>query len=1422
MKVWKSLSVDNSTQHAGGRRFKCLLFVVGLLFIFSASFSQKMKHLKKADTYYAGGSYDKAMKSLAKFRKSIPKSGGGSALATCFLREAKFNLALGLLTGFDASLNKAITASADAVGAQSAAHGLMLLEVADVYNHYGNYRLAREYIDQAYQLIRDSGELSEPASLHIALVKGEAMIAQGFATDALRLLRENEKAFARRAVEKETTAVDGELRTRRVPEDEQEIRFGEYAKCMMLIGAAYSKRGSLISADSAFAAVDAWLHGKAKYLGGTNVVGVENRFLWADYMIENGNTGSRPRDLQMDNILSDLKRRINPTNELAHAVYLTLLKELMQNNNKARYNNAKLEYQKVLDKYFPRNSLLRTNMNAVEFDANLNKDRTKNIENEAAKLLNNRDLPKNYKTTLQILDFLYDVCISERRYEKAETYLTQITEITGELYGQSSPRYHLSRIYLANFYLDFTNKIDEARRIYHESYGGVVEKEIAPRHKDILDILNHLAMLYELTDQYAMASATLKKASEAAIQKYHDDDILYGIELTNLAKLRLKVGEYDKVEKDISKAIEVIDLKKNRDFEEYTSALVDAIETQAKLYGIQGLFDEAESNLERTRKIISRSKRPVSNELSTAEELSELLIQLGRYSTADKLLDRLFEEYEKLYGEESIRLIQPLVERGQVLLAKGEYTEAERTALRANGIAVKAFGEQSTKAAPTYKLLGDIHNVMGDYDKAEDFITIAINSQEKQFGREHIDVARSLSQLALVKFYKGDNPDKVEQLMIECRDIMAGKLGNQNPQYAEVLKNLAIVYISEKKPDLAFRTLTESENIWKAKTGSKNNINLASIDILTGDVYYQQKSFDKAEEFYGKARNLYEKFFSTSHPEYVKAISKLSKVYYMQKKYKASKKLIEEALGKYEQFIGYYFPALSEREKARYWNTIKGDFEFYNTLAFSNLDDFRDLAGKVYDFQLLTKALLLSSSIKIRERIMSSSDEDLKRLYGEWVQKKELLTLALSMSPQELLDNEIEPGALQQEVEHIEKELSSRSEDFAQGFEKERVRYEMVAGSLGKNEVALEMVRYRYFDHVFTDSVIYAGLYVKNSFSKPKVIVLKNGRQMETRYFKYYRNAITGVIQDKVSYEVFWGPIEREIGLASAIYLSADGVYNQINLEAIPTPDGKFVIDNANIILVSNTRDLYTHKRKSDASSGNKTAYMFGNPTFYLTASADATITPLPGTEKEVTQLDFLLKQKGWDTQEYIETAASEEVVKELNSPKIFHIATHGLYKRTREGGLPSQIGGSEAVMAQNPLMRTGLLLRGAGDLLSKTAYNYNMESGILTAYEAMSLNLDKTDLVVLSACETGLGDVEQGEGVYGLQRAFLVAGAKVLIMSMFRVDDEATRKLMLRFYQNWLNSNSLRDSFTRAKKELRAEYPAPLYWGSFIMIGLE
>jgi CHAT domain-containing protein len=1416
------------------KTFRLHLFLLLCFAILQPAFAQNKKFdksLKKIDGYFASGKFSKASSGLTKLKKSITSKMGPNNpyMPGLYIREAKFNMGLGVLVGYDNILNNALNSSLTVFGENSNSYASTFIDVADLYNEYGNYRISRDYITKARELLKKTNQMTDTLKGRLALVEAEAMIGQGFSDDAMALLATVEDYYAKQAVDKQTVVEDGKIKTKRVPDEELPVRFGNYATVLMLKGNALAQKGliSLIgdeeSAERQFGQLESWLRGKTKYLGETNLLPVEYRYRWAKAYVDNGNQ-NLPSNLEFDNILKDLKKITNPTNALAHEIYLSYLKDLLEKDIRARYINLKLEYKKMIEKSYPKTTLHLVNLQAVEFDSKLSHEKTKNLENDALAILNLKSLPKNHMTNATVLKFLYDIAIAEKRYVNAESYLNQYADLKKELCGENSPQFHLAKLDLANFYLDYTNKIEEAGKIYEESYIKNVSKQIGVQHKDMLDILNHQAVYYELTDHYDLASKTLIEARKAVQEKFRNDDILYAAELNHIAELQLKLGEYDLAEKNLNTSLEIIDLKDNRSKREYYPTYIDAVETQAKLFGIKGMFDEAIDNLDKSKSLFKKADVPLEgSELSAAEELASLYILLGKFSDANKLLNTQIPEYERIYGRSSLRLIEPLVNAGRISLAKGDYTEAERIATRANQIAVKIYGDNSTKTAPTQKLLSDIYYNLGDYDKARDNVIKALNSQEKQFGRNHIEVAKSLSQLALIRFHKGDNRKEVEKLMIEAQTIMADKLTKTNPQYAEILKNVAVLYISEKRFDAAFNALTIAEGIWRSKTGSKTNINSASIYTLTGDVYYQLKNYKRAEDFYNQGKEIYEKFFSTNHPEYVKILSKLAKVYYMQKDYKRSKKLIEESLGNYENFIKQNFPALSEREKAKYWNTIKGDFEFYNTLAFSNLEDFRDLSGKVYNYQLLTKALLLSSSIKIRERILNSTDEELKLQYNNWVQKKEMLTLALSMSPAQLTENGIDPTGLQQEIERLEKELSEKSELFGQSFDNKRITFDDVRKSLKPNEVAIEMVRYRYFNHTLTDSVIYAALYLKSDISKPKVIMLKDGKKMETRYFKFYRNAITGKIPDTYSHGVFWKPISDEIGQASTVYLSADGIYNQINLEAIPTPDQRYVIDNANIVLVSNTKDLFLRKVKSRSTASENTASMFGNPTFYLTASAaDQSISALPGTEKEVSQLQFMLKQKGYLTSQYVEKSATEEKIKEISNVKILHLATHGFYKPSAQVSMEQEMEGNEALLVQNPMMRNGLLLKGAGDLMDKTDYNYNMESGILTAQEAMSLNLDKTDLVVLSACETGLGDLEAGEGVMGLQRAFLVAGAKVLIMSMFKVDDEATQKLMLKFYQKWLNSNNMRQSFIDAKKELRLDYPEPIYWGAFMMIGLD
>jgi CHAT domain-containing protein len=1379
------------------------------------------KAIKSAETTYETGDYEKALTALEKFKKKAFKKLGqqNAYTATYYMLKAKYNLAAGLLNEVEPNIQASLNASSQINQENSQKYGVFLIDAAELYTQGGSYKTAREYLIRSKKILEEGKFFTPEIQARWDIDLAEVLTGQGFYNESLTSLWAA-KSYYSTHTSKQESYVDekGNLKSRKLSDEDISKRTNDYARLLTLIGKTYGRQGNWRKAEDTLELASAWVK---KSLGNWSLAYVRVQFLYANLLVENG-VESLPSEFAYSNTLNNLRASHKASHMLAVDIYEQYLKQLLRDDNTSRYLNTKLEFEKMIKSSFKPGSIYYVRSSTVEFDSKLDKDKTKNLERDARNVIaNNSAVPRNNPTTIVVLSFLYDLAILEKQYANAEKYLTDILSIKAVLYGEDTPEYHLTKIKLANFYLDFTNNIADAGKIYEGSFEKIVKKEIGNWHKDKLDILNHIATYYELTDNYAMATSSLDSAKDVAHGKYGDQDYQYGVELTKIAKLQLKLGQYELAEENLKKALILLELVRKEDKKK--AFLIDAIETQAVLFGIKGLFDEAEDNLDRSEKIISKADGNLGiDELSTAKELSSLLIQLGKYAATGELLDQLILDNEKLFGKSSLRLIEPLVNKGRLTLVEGDYTAAEKIAQRVNQIAVNIYGEKSTKTAPTQKLLSDIDYTIGDYDNAQTNILLALASQEKQFGRQHIDVAKSLSQLALIKFYKGDDKKEVEKLMLESRDIMGNKLGKDNPQYAEILKNVAVLYISEKKFDIAFNSLTQAEAIWRIKTGTKNNVNAASIYTLTGDVYYQLKNYNKAEEFYSKSKGLYEKFFSNTHPEYVKVLSKQAKVRYMQKDYKGAKKNIEEALGNYENFIKQYFPALSEREKAKYWNTIKGDFEFYNTLAFSQLEDFRDLSSKVYNYQLLTKALLLSSSIKIRERILNSNDEILKTNYNLWAQKKEYLTNALSMSTQQLLDNGIDLAALNNETEKLERELSEKSELFGQSFESKKITYESVQKAIGKTEVAVEMVRYRHFNHTLTDSIVYVALYVKNDGSRPKAIILPQGHRMETRYFHYYRNCIISKLPDVYSYKIFWEPIQKEIGQYSTIYLSPDGVYNQLNLEAIPTPDGRYVIDNSNIVIVSNTKDMYLRKVKAKSAATTNSATMFGNPTFYLTASADNNIAALPGTEKEVVELQKLLEQKGWKTNEYVENAASEERVKELDSPKIFHIATHGFYTPAIDESDAAKLTENEAMLTENPLLKSGLLLRGAGDLFNKTKYNYNLESGILTAYEAMSLNLDKTDLVVLSACETARGEISNGEGVYGLQRAFLVAGAKTLIMSMFKVDDEATQKLILNFYKKWLTSGNLRQSFVEAKKELRVEYPEPIYWGSFIMIGLD
>jgi CHAT domain-containing protein len=225
---------------------------------------------------------------------------------------------------------------------------------------------------------------------------------------------------------------------------------------------------------------------------------------------------------------------------------------------------------------------------------------------------------------------------------------------------------------------------------------------------------------------------------------------------------------------------------------------------------------------------------------------------------------------------------------------------------------------------------------------------------------------------------------------------------------------------------------------------------------------------------------------------------------------------------------------------------------------------------------------------------------------------------------------------------------------------------------------------------------------------------------------------------------------------------------------------------------------------------GNLQRYMSGNNLMAL----------LPGTKVEVESISTIFQNLERESGLFTGNEATEQELKTITNPRTLHIATHGFFLENEK---LAKAGGEQDNYVENPLLRSGLIMAGANSFIAAgqiSEEHEDGEDGILTAYEAMNLNLSHTDLVVLSACETGLGEISNGEGVYGLQRAFQVAGAKNIIMSMWTVDDAATQELMTAFYSEWVKTGDRQKAFVTAQRQIKAKYKYPYFWGAFVMIG--
>jgi CHAT domain-containing protein/tetratricopeptide (TPR) repeat protein len=902
--------------------------------------------------------------------------------------------------------------------------------------------------------------------------------------------------------------------------------------------------------------------------------------------------------------------------------------------------------------------------------------------------------------------------------------------------------------------------------------------------------------------------------------------------LYNLAYIYLKAGKY-------TAANLMADQLIANDQKMYGPTSVQFIST---VLNVVDIFIQVDKYSEAEKLLQSSIRQQQKNSIHQGvllNKLGDIYTITSQYTRASKALQTALIIIEKTAGRNSPEYISASINLGILYMSQGKYAEAEE----AFDYALGEITQDDNAYAATLNNQALVYQNLGQLERAEKTFREIQAIDSAAVGTTHPDFAITLTNLGLVYSDEGQNA-KAEATLLRALEIQKQNDESKTVSYARKLNNLARAYRMAGAPGKAIPLHEEALSIFK-KTIGENTPEYATTSYNLGIAFWKNGNGVAGIKYLKSAAAIRASRLGKKHPKYAESMQKIAEYQWQQKQLKEARQTFGEVFDNYYYQINTSFPVLTEEEKAKFfYNNIRPSFEKFNSFAMELRLQDPTILGDIFNHQVNTKAAIMYATEKVKEAIQVSKDTSLIRQFDQWQSQKEQLAKLYSQnSPIGKMDS------LQQAADLLEKDLTRKSSTFASQFIRKKITWQEIQKTLKQNEAAVEVIRYKVYspDNAgsFNDDVVYAFLILTSlTKNQPDLIVLNNGAEMENKFLNFYRNNIKFTLDDPRSFKNYFGSLATYLqkNKIHKVYLSPDGVYNQININTVKNPSTqKFLLDEYDVRLITNTRELI---EKKAVKSNSQSSVLIGFPKFNLQSSAstpaassrsltrggnlsrglrggllrymrgEGEISPLPGTQEEIAQIAKLTPSP----EIFTEDMASEGLIKQVISPMILHIATHGYF--LEEEALNPVEGKSNFV--PSPLLKAGIILAGAENFLKTgVPVNDDGDDGILTAYEAMNLKLEDTQLVVLSACETGLGIVKNGEGVYGLQRAFKMAGARSLIMSLWSVDDAATQELMSLFYTQKLKTDDQHEAFRQAQQKLKEKYPHPFYWGAFIMVGL-
>jgi len=1062
------------------------------------------------------------------------------------------------------------------------------------------------------------------------------------------------------------------------------------------------------------------------------------------------------------------------------------------------------------------------------------------------------------------------------RYAKARGLYSRALLGREKSLSTTDPRLIRSTRNLADICLSLGD-FKKAERLYKKALRST-GNAFGSNHEEVARSIDDLAALYEHLGEYGKAKPLYEKALKITQEALGHDHPKVARILENIARLYTSLRLYSKIEPLYKRSLEITERALGPDHKD----VAECLNNLAFARKTAGDYSEAVHLHERALEITGAHFGPEHPKVaSDISQLAVVYMELGHYDKAESLHIKALEINENALGPSHPLVASSLHHLAALYMEIGNHDRAESLYMRALDIRKSSFGPNHPYLAASLNNMAGLYKELGDYTRAESMHIRALRIQERALGSNHPDVATSLNNLGLVYMALGKY-NRAKLVLRRSLKITEKTFGGEHPDFATSLNNLGLAYIGLRDYAKARPLYQRAIEIRKRRLGSGHPDVSQSLNNLAY-LYCALGEYAKAESLYKRSLRIMRASFGEVHLNTSKALQNLGLLLLTVGDYRKANRHLAQAQAINAKIISHVMGFTSENRKLLFLKKMARELHAYLWCNQMYLGHDPACRKAAFDTWLSRKGIALEFQKRFQEVLVLADEPEMLVTFQELSSVRTQLSRLVYGGFGKLRSKDVKKRirALEEEKMRLEAKLSRGSRAFAVHRLVARANAEMAAKALPRRSVLVEFAKLETIN-------LWARNKVERLIPSRYLVFILHGRKADQieiidigdakkidEAVSRFRTEIRKVhdIQGKeVSkfcqrlYEMVFQPIESAVGDAKDLFISTDGNLSLIPFEVLQRPGGKYLIEDAyafNYLVTG--RDIIGFGKAREKPGK---AVLMGDPDFDLRNEAkEFVLRSLSAEEKlrhektlrssdmrslEFEKLKYAREELetihgilGHDNAEiYLGKSALEEILRCKNNPRILHLATHGFFLHDLElddvayssvGGMMTMGFEDSAVhkrspgrkfKIENPLLRSGFALAGANSTLDIT--DSTEADGIVTAEKILGLRLRGTELVVVSACDTGLGKVETGEGVFGLRRAFTQAGAKSLVMSLWRMPDEGTKDIMIAFHRNIASGvNKCRalkeaalEQMGKVKKMYGVSQAHPALWGGFIFMG--